>query len=322
MRVNRSLLNWGVFFILLGAIPIAVRQGLIPEATVARAWTLWPLLLVAAGVGLLLRRTRLEVIGGLLSAATLGLICGGLLASGGIPFGSCGDEQDSVAFPAQEGTFAAAAASVDVRLNCGELTVQAGLGSWKVEGVDDDGSGPRIEATPSSLKVESDERFTFLGSRDRWTVTLPTGSTIDLSATVNAGQTRLLLGGANLGRLSVDINAGEGTIDLGDVAGITGLDVQLNASQARIVLPNLALRGSIDANAGTARLCAPAGAGLRVTMNDNITASNNFAERGLVETSENVWETQGYASAAVQLEIDAEVNAGGIEVEPAASCAT
>lgn len=321
MHVNRSLLNWGVFLVLLGAIPIAVRQGLIPEETVARAWTLWPLLLVAAGVGLLLRRTRLEFVGGLLAAATFGVIGGGLLVSGGIPFGSCGDERDSVAFPAQEGTFAAAA-SVDVRLNCGELTVQAGLGSWKVEGVDDDGSGPRIEATPSSLKVESDERFNFLGSRDRWTVTLPTGSTIDLSATVNAGAARLLLGGANLGRLSVDINAGEGTIDLGDVAGITGLEVKVNAGQARVVLPNLALRGSIDANAGTARLCAPAGAGLRVTMNDNITASNNFAERGLVETSEDVWETQGYASAAVQLEIDAEVNAGGIEVEPAASCAT
>ena len=310
-----------MFFILLGAIPIAVRQGLIPEGSVARAWTLWPLLLVAAGVGLLLRRTRLEFVGGLISAATLGVIGGGLLTSGGIPFASCGGEQGTVAFPARDGTLAATA-SVDVRLNCGELAMQAGLDAWKIEGVDDDGSGPRIEAAPSSLKIESDESFNFLGSHDRWTVTLPTTSTIDLSAAVNAGEARLLLGGANLGRLQVDINAGEATIDLGDVAGITGLEVQLNAAQARLVLPNLTLRGSIEANAGTAKLCAPAGTGLRVTMNDNITASNNFAERGLVETSKNVWETQGYASAGIQLEIDAEVNAGGIEVEPAASCAT
>jgi hypothetical protein len=93
MHVDRRLLNWGLFFILLGAIPIAVQQGLIPESAVARAWTLWPLLLVAAGIGLLLRRTRLEFVGGLISAATLGVIGGGLLASGGIPFASCGDEQ-------------------------------------------------------------------------------------------------------------------------------------------------------------------------------------------------------------------------------------
>lgn len=322
MHLNRGLLNWGVFFILLGAIPLAVRQWLLTEDYVARAWTLWPLLLIGAGIGLILRRTRLELVGGLISAATLGIIGGGLIASGDLPFGSCGDEHGSFAFPARSGSLAATAAA-DVRLNCGELTIQTALGpGWTLEGLDEDGSGPRIEATPSRLEITSDERpgFDFFGARQRWTVTLPTGSTIDLSAAVNAGEARLDLFDAKLGQLRVDVNAGQATIDLGAVAAVAGFDLQVNAGEAGVNLPNLGLRGSIGANAATVRFCPPSGAALRVTLDDNITASNNFAERGLVEATEDVWETPGFAAAAVRLEIDADVNAGSINVESAGSC--
>jgi len=316
LHLNRTLLNWGVFFVLLGAIPLVVRQGLLSEDQVARAWTLWPLLLIAAGIGLLLRRTRLEFAGGLLSAATLGIISGGLIASGGIPFASCGDEQGSVAFPARNGSLDRAA--VNVELNCGELTIQTTRGSdWAVEGVDDDGSGPRIEATSSSLAITSHERsgFDFLGARQRWTVTLPTGTALGLTATLNAGEARLNLADADLGRLGLDVNAGKATIDLGTVAHVVIFDLRVNAGEAAVNLPNLALRGSIEANAATVRLCPPTGTALRVTLDDNITASNNFAERGLVESSENVWETSGFAAAAVRLEIDADVNAGQATVD-------
>lgn len=322
MHLNRTLLNWGVFFVLLGAIPLVVRQGLLSEDQVARAWTLWPLLLIAAGIGLLLRRTRLEFAGGLLAAATFGIIGGGLIASGGIPLASCGDEQGSVAFPARNGSLEAQVA-VNVELNCGELTIQTTRGSgWAVEGVDEDGSGPRIEATSSSLAITSHERggLNFLGARQRWTVTLPTGSALGLTATLNAGEARLNLSDADLGRLELDVNAGKATIDLGTVAHVVIFDLQVNAGEAAVNLPNLALRGSIEANAATVRLCPPTGTALRVTLDDNITASNNFAERGLVESSENVWETPSFDVASVRIEFDASVNAGSINVESAGSC--
>ena len=322
MHVNRGLLNWGVFFVLLGAIPLAVRQGLLSEEAVARAWTLWPLLLIAAGIGILLRRSPIEFAGGLITAATLGLIGGGLLASGGIPFGACGDETGSKPFTPQGGQLASTA-SVDVRLNCGELTIETTLGTrWQVEGMDDDGSGPRIESTSSGVQITSDDRsgFSFVGSRDRWSVTLGTGSTIDLSTTLNAGEARLNLFGASLGRFETSVNAGKLVIDLGSVAQIGSFDLHLNAAEARIALPELTTRATIEANAGSVTLCPPSGAGLRVQMNDNITASNNFAERGLVETTDNVWETQGFGAAAVQLKVQAQVNAGSLTAAPAGTC--
>ena len=58
MHVNRALLGWGVFFLVLGSVPLAVRYGLVDASAFATAWQLWPLLLIGAGLGLVLARTR------------------------------------------------------------------------------------------------------------------------------------------------------------------------------------------------------------------------------------------------------------------------
>ncbi|HEY7590441.1 MAG TPA: hypothetical protein VH723_05570 [Candidatus Limnocylindrales bacterium] len=321
MRLNSTLLGWGVFFLLLGGIPLAVRQGVIPAESVERAWTLWPLLLVAAGIGLLLRRTQFEILGGLLAAATFGVIAGGALATGGIPFASCGDERGSVDFPAQQGTFAGSG-TVEVNLNCGDLTVATAPGSgWIIEGSSEDGHAPRVQSSPDRVKVDSAERgFDFLGARERWAVTIGTEPAVGISGTINAADARLRLNGARLGAIDLQVNASAIRIDLAGIAAITGFELHLNAGEARIALPTVALSGSIDANAAAVKLCPPAGVGLRIETNDNITASNNFDERGLVERSKNVWETVDLASAAVRIELDASVNAGSIEIESEGSC--
>src|SRR5215218_4092598 len=120
VRINRSLLGWGVFFVVLGVVPLAVRQGAVPEETVARAWTLWPLLLIFAGIALVLRRTPVAPAASLAMAATFGLIGGGFLASGSIPGVGCGDQRHEVPFQAQSGQLGEAG-EVDVQLLCGEL---------------------------------------------------------------------------------------------------------------------------------------------------------------------------------------------------------
>ena len=64
MRFDPRLFRWGVFFITLGAVPLAVRANLIDSDTVVQGWRLWPLLLVGLGVSILLRGTRVELLGG------------------------------------------------------------------------------------------------------------------------------------------------------------------------------------------------------------------------------------------------------------------
>src|SRR5438552_3997493 len=214
MHLDRRLAGWGVFLVLLGAIPLLVRQGVLTTDMVARAWTLWPLLLIAAGVGLLLLR-----------------------------------------------------------------------------------------------------------SSDRWTITLPRTPRLDLAAQVNAGTGRFDLADANLGQVRVTVNAGTLMLDLSHVASIGGLELHLNAvGDPRILLPNTSLTGSIDANAaGNIRLCPPAGAGLSLTANDNLTATNNYAERGLAQVG-GAWQTRGYDAAAVRIQLVTHANAGGFNLEQEGSC--
>jgi hypothetical protein len=322
MHVNRRLAGWGLFLVLLGAIPLLVQQGVLTKDMVARAWTLWPLLLIAAGIGLLLRRTPFDFVGGLLSAVTLGILGGALLAGGFVPFGACGGDTTGPAFPARQGDLGGSA-TVELGQNCGDLSVATASGNtWRVEGQASD-SPPSVDAGVDHLRVTSADRsgLDFLQSSDRWTVSLPATPRLDLTATVNAGTGRFDLAGANLGQVRLTVNAGSLVLDLSHVASIGGLDVQLNAvADPQILLPNVALTGSINANAaGNIRLCPPAGVGLSLTPNDNITATNNYAARGLVQVG-GAWQTPGYDAAAVKIQLVTHANAGGFNLEAEGSC--
>ena len=68
MRINRSLLNWGVFLIALGGVPLAVQQGWADASIAGDLWRLWPLILVGIGLGLILRWTPVAWLGGALVA--------------------------------------------------------------------------------------------------------------------------------------------------------------------------------------------------------------------------------------------------------------
>jgi len=82
VNANRSRLNWGVFLIVLGAIPLAVEVGLIDRTVTGQVVGLWPIVLIALGIGIMLRFGPAHFAGGLLVAATFGLIGGALIAGG------------------------------------------------------------------------------------------------------------------------------------------------------------------------------------------------------------------------------------------------
>ena len=82
MRVKNSYLYWGVFLLALGGA-IAAITYLQPEpAAVVDLLRYWPLVVIAFGVGLVLRRTQFNVAGGMLAAAVPGLLLGSAIAVG------------------------------------------------------------------------------------------------------------------------------------------------------------------------------------------------------------------------------------------------
>jgi len=321
VRIDRRFLNWGVFFILLGAIPLLVQAGSIDTSAFARAWQLWPLLIIGAGVGVLLRRTPFDFVGGLVVAATSGLMFGSLLAVGsdiGALGGGCGNA--GTPFQAEQAPLSNG--TVNVQFNCGDLTVATAPGSaWMLSGSSKDGRLPRVDASATRLDARTpndDVGFFGFGARNTWLLTLPQDPSLDVKVQLNAGTGTLGFGGAHLGALDIDANAGTTKIDLSETA-ITRLDVQVNAGSAKVSMPAATLTGSLQVNAGSIGFCVPEGTAVQVTAGENITGSNNFTEQGLVRTG-NTWASPDYASATNRITLTASANAGSISMNPKEGC--
>jgi hypothetical protein len=322
MHIDRRLVGFGLFLITIGAVMIAVRQGVLSTDDAQRAWTLWPLILVGVGLSIVLAGRPGAIIGGLVLAVTFGAMLGGIAATGAFPgVGFCAGGRDPGSPFAASGGALDSNARVTVDQDCGDLTIGTVAGStWNVSGESSDGRPPRIDDGPNGFRVRTRDGAPFdLGGSTRWNVVLPRDPAIELSVTVNGGQSRITLAGANVTTLKVDANAGSIDVDLRDVASFGAANIEVNFGSATLRLPNRSLSGTLSVNAGSAALCVPAGAGLRVRL-DSAAASNDFASHGLLETS-GIWQSPGYATAAVRLELRADVNAGSIALDPTRQCA-
>src|SRR5664279_1281930 len=80
MRVNRRFLYWGVFLAAIGGVLVAADLWAGDASTIADVLRLWPLAIVAIGLGLALRRTRFSLPAGMFAAAVPGLVLGGTFA--------------------------------------------------------------------------------------------------------------------------------------------------------------------------------------------------------------------------------------------------
>lgn len=320
MHVDRRFLNWGVFLAAVGVVPLAVRAGLVPAGV--RWWELWPLLLVGWGIGLILGRTGLGLIGGAIVAGAIGLIVGGVLSTGsgfGGFGGACGSGS-GMAFATQTGTFTASTASVDLSPGCGSVDVEAGTSGWQVSGTAPSGHAPNVDASGDGLQVRTaDSGFDLFGSSgSAWQVRLPAQQPIDLSVTTNAGSARLALANTKVGTLSLTMNAGTARADFTG-APLTSLSVTANAGDARLTLPAATISGSLTANAGSIGLCVPSGTGIRIAMSGSFLGGNNFDERGLVHTGD-TWTSPDFSRAATRIDLSATANAGAINVDPDGGC--
>jgi len=322
MHIDRRLVAFGLFLITVGAVMIAVRQGTLSADDARKAWALWPLILVGVGLSIVLAGRPGAGLGGLVLALTFGAMLGGLAATGTFPGGGfCGSGRDhGPSFPAGGGDFTTSA-RVTIAQDCGDLTIGTVAGStWNVSGESTNGRPPLIDRGSNSLHVKTPDDAPFdLGGTSQWSVVLPRDAAIDLAVTVNGGQSAITLAGANITTLRIDANAGSIDLDLREVAALGDATIDVNFGSATVRLPSRSLGGSLSVNAGSAAVCVPSGAGLRVKL-DSAAASNDFADHGLIE-SNGVWETPGYGTARVRLDLRADVNAGSLALDPTRQCA-
>jgi Domain of unknown function (DUF5668) len=314
MHTDRRLIYLGLFLLVFGGVLLGARQGWIPEEVVASIWQLWPILLIAIGLSIILGGRTGSWLGGVVASVLLGAMAASAIQTGIVPFVGCGGgDEEGTPFETQTGQLASNA-EVDLTFSCGELAVVTASGAgWTLEGSSDDGRAPTVQTSDGGVEIESSERG--------WEVTLPTEPTLAVGVTLNAGSGRIGLDGARLSDVSLTVNAGSLSLDLRDAEAIEGLSGTVNAGSNVTWLPELSFDGSLTVNAGSLVLCAPDDVGLRLNTGDNPISSNDFDRAGLVQVDE-AWETPDYASAQIKIELDVTANAGSMSLNPSQPCTT
>ncbi len=329
MHVNRGLLGWGVFFLALGAVPLAVQGGILDAAMARQAWQLWPMLLIGAGLALVLRHTPLVSLGNVVVGLTFGLMVGGVVGGGlapGAPFALCGvggSTATSSNGPPTAGTLGTHA-SVSLAVDCGALTVSSAPGSdWSVAWPSQGVSAPDIGSGSDHLDARFGQQHGFAVGEPaaRWDVVLPEDPSTELSVDVGAGSLRASLGGARVASLAATVNAGDARIDLTGAPGVTSASGSVNAGSLRVALPRpgSGLTGTFSANAGSIAICTPSGTPVRITVDDNTLGSTNFAQRAMTQNG-NVWTRGSFSPGTPGIDLHVSVNVGSIDLDPEDGC--
>ena len=318
MNYHRGLLFWGLALITGGAVALAAQQGYIDKDFLAGAWRLWPLILVAIGVSILVSRTPFAIVGTIVAALVVGS-AGGALVAVGPGVAACGGSEPTN-LTTEQGRFGDAA-EVRLDFNCGTLEVSTTDGDeWSVASGRQGGDPAKITADSDRLVVESSEHDGWWnGGRQHWIVGLPTSTSYQLDITPNAADATIDLGGGRFTSVSVQPNAGSVRLDLAD-AEVDDLALSLNAGSLAVLIgAGSSMDASMSVNAGSIEVCTEDGVALAVTTSSNITFSHNLDEAGLQRVGD-TWSTPGYADASDRVRIDLEGNAASFALNPEGGC--
>lgn len=318
MRVNRRFLYWGVFLVAIGGVLVVADLGRVDSATIADAMRLWPLVFVAIGLGIVLRRTSFSLPGGLLAAAVPGLLLGGGFALAPRIAVDCGAVGAASSVATHQGAFSGPA-RITVATGCGNLVVDTAPGSnWELDAGSTGDRTAVVTASARSLSIDAGGAsgwHGFRSSSDAWRLTLPTSEIEEISFDVSAGEGRIRLPGARIGHLDLTTNAAQTTVDLSD-ASVTDISGTVNAGMLSIRLPATDVVGSMEVNAGGLELCVPSGLGLRV---HHTGALSGVSVNGLDQEGTD-WQSADYATALHRADLNVTVNLGAVEINPIGGC--
>jgi hypothetical protein len=320
MRVNRAFLYAGVFLVAIGGLAVLSDADVIDPAALVDVLRLWPLAVIALGLGLALKRTRFGLQGGLVAALVPGLVIGSGFAVLPRFAGDCGTRTEPTASTTQRGTFAAPA-TITLRSGCGTLDVHTAPGSgWQLDAGNTDGRSPAIDASDDALSIDSAAGHGWEalgGGRDRWNVVIPAGAMERFALVANASRSHVDLAGAHVGSVAITGNAAQVVLDATS-ASIGELSAVINTGLLSVHLPAASdTAGSIRLGGGELQVCSPPGVGLLVT------ASRGVARQIVVEGVDHdgsTFQSAGYESAVIHADLDVRVNFGTIEINPTGGC--
>jgi hypothetical protein len=321
MRVNRRFLYWGVVLMAIGGVLVVADLTAVDTAMLTDLIRLWPIAIVAIGVSLLARRTRLALPALVAAALIPGLVVGAAFAVAPRFSGDCGAHGDVASVVSDHGAFDGPA-DVSVRGGCGVLHVSTATGSgWSFEASSTraTSNGPAVDATPTSLLVRAaGNGFDLLDEgRSEWDLVLPTSEINSLKLVVTTGDGQVDLSGARLGDLMLTANAGRAVVDASDAATLQSVSGVVNVGAMSLDLPSSSdFSGSFTVGAGKLDLCTPPDLGLRV---DARSTGGSVSVGGLDQFG-SAWQSANYDTAPHRADLSVRVTFGAIDINPIGGC--
>jgi hypothetical protein len=327
MRIDRSLLNWGVFLIALGGVPLAVQRDWADAGIAGDLLQLWPLILVGVGLGLILRWTPVAWLGGALVAGTIGLMLGALVAGGmqGISTACVGLGSDDSVTTSDSGQASGTSFELQVNLSCGDLTVTRAAGAeWALRAEYGPDEPPTIVAADTSLTIgqpDSGGLFAFSRqTRNDWQVSLPLEAALSVGMTLNAANGTVDVGAGSLERIQGTVNAGVLDLDLSSATTeqVAHLSLAFNFASGSLALPDAAMTGALELNVSALDLCVPADAEARFELESTL-SSDDFSGSGLTQVGDS-WQTSGFDTATERIDVSITSTVSSISVQRPEVC--
>ena len=318
MQLNRGLLFWGLALVTAGVVALAASLGWINRGVLVEAWRLWPVILIAIGLSIVLSRTPFALLGTVVAALVVGA-AGGAAFTVGPGVVSCGDGPEST--ETASGEFTLPEATVHLELNCGDLEMGMADGSGWLAATGVNADDPtQLEADGGSLDLRSEGgSIPFRSERQEWALTLGRDVVYHVSGSLNAADSRFDFARGTFGLIELDPNAGSVVMDLTG-AEVADLRVSLNAGSLSILADaETDLSGLITVNAGSVDVCTATGAAVRFTVNANVTFAHDLDESGLNQSGE-TFTSDGFATAARKIDLRLEGNAASFDLNPEDGC--
>ena len=305
----RSLF-WPIILIGVGLVWFLSNINVIPNFNPLTLLNLWPLLLIALGLDLLIGR-KSAIVGLLIGLGTIGAAVAIMLAAPNL----AGSPQ-AITERFTEPLAGATSAVIDINSSSEPLTIHALNDSANLfdgeivhTGVVEFIASGTTEKHITLSKRSNDFQFFFGFSNTnlRWDVGLNPGVPIQLDVDGGSGSVRMDLAGIQISSLNVD--GGSGSVNIGLPVTAKAYTARYNGGSGSLnmTLPaDTDVTVTLDGGSGSLNLNLPANAAVRVDIRDSGSGSVNLPTSVMRQSGSGeagTWETSNFSGAAHKITI-------------------
>jgi hypothetical protein len=318
-----------IALITVGVIWLLVNNGTIAVENLYRLLPLWPVLLIAGGLSLLLQRVWWPL-AGLVWAGLAAALVWALVASPAIlpTVNTVELRHETLREPLEAAQSAVVRLDLSVNstrihaLESGDDLIFADLYVTNRAYLDVSGNQTKnVTLRHDPMDGMNFFNFQWIGQTTRpWDIGLTTEIPLDLHVDMSTGSTNMDLTGMQLEALNIEASTGSTTLVL--PAGQENFPFTINASTGSITITVPEGTGfdlSVDASTGSLSIDVPEDAGVQIEVTDGGPGGLNLPGdykkvRGDEGDKEGVYENSAYSGAATPIDIRVDMSTGSVTV--------